>query len=148
MAYTDYNWVTDRLAIGGFVHESEEDLPFDAILSMETHAPAVLRDFVRSGRVDYQWRSIIDGICDEEHDEIIRRFDDVTEIVRLKRENLERERTLEQATLRSERYSNFLKNAPDAIASMSRRKATSSPSHSEIAMPAAPARAVRPMRCT
>jgi hypothetical protein len=32
--------------------------------------------------------------------------------------------------------------------SMSRRHAASSPSQSEIAMPAAPARAVRPMRCT
>ncbi len=79
MAYTDYNWVVDRLAIGGFVHASEEDLPFDAILSMETHAPAVLRDMVQSGRVDYQWRSIIDGVCDEEHDEIVRRFDDAAD---------------------------------------------------------------------
>jgi hypothetical protein len=32
--------------------------------------------------------------------------------------------------------------------SISRSSATSSPSHSEIAIPAAPARAVRPMRCT
>jgi hypothetical protein len=35
----------------------------------------VLRDLVQSGRVDYQWLSINDGICDEEHDEIVRRFD-------------------------------------------------------------------------
>jgi hypothetical protein len=79
MAYTDYNWVTDRLAIGGFVRESHEDLPFDAILSMETHAPPSLRELVQSGRVDYQWRSILDGICDEEHDEIVRRFDDAAD---------------------------------------------------------------------
>ena len=75
MAYTDYHWIIDRLAIGGFVHESE-DLPFDAILSMETAAPTVLRELVRSGRVDYQWRSILDGICDEDHDAIVGRFDD------------------------------------------------------------------------
>ena len=31
---------------------------------------------------------------------------------------------------------------------LSRENAISSPSHSEIAIPAAPARAVRPMRCT
>lgn len=76
MPYTDYNWVVERLAIGGFILEPAEALPFDAILSMETAAPTFLRDLVRSGHVDYQWRSIIDGICDEENDEIVRRFDD------------------------------------------------------------------------
>ncbi|MBV9280089.1 MAG: dual specificity protein phosphatase family protein [Chloroflexi bacterium] len=74
MAYTDFNWIIDRLAVGGFVRDSD-DLPFDAILSMETHAPTLLRDLVRSGRVEYQWRSILDGRCDEENDEIVRRFD-------------------------------------------------------------------------
>ena len=78
MPYTDYNWIDDRLAIGGLVSESEE-LPFEAILSMETGAPIVLRDLVTSGRVDYQWRSIIDGYCWEEHDEIVRRFDGAAE---------------------------------------------------------------------
>jgi len=75
MQYTDFNWITDRLAIGGFVTESE-DLPFDAILSMEVHAPATVRDLVRSGRVEYRWHSIVDGYCWEGHDEIVRRFDD------------------------------------------------------------------------
>lgn len=74
--YTDYNWITDRLAVGGFIHEAHDDLPFDAILSLETAAPAVLRELVKSGRVDYQWRSIIDRACDEPHDEVVRRFDE------------------------------------------------------------------------
>lgn len=78
MAYIDFNWVTDRLAIGGFVTESEE-LPFDAILSMEVHAPATVRDLVHSGRVDYQWRPIIDGYCWERQDEIVQRFDDAAD---------------------------------------------------------------------
>ncbi len=78
MPYTNYNWIRDGLAIGGLVSEPEE-LPFDAILSMETGAPIVLRELVTSGRIDYQWRSIIDGYCWEEHDEIIRRFDEAAE---------------------------------------------------------------------
>jgi protein-tyrosine phosphatase len=74
--YKDYDWITDRLAVGGFVHESHDELPFDAILSLETSAPAVLRDLVTSGRIDYQWRSIVDGICHESHGEVVRRFDE------------------------------------------------------------------------
>jgi Dual specificity phosphatase, catalytic domain len=74
MPYTDFHWITDRLAIGGFVDEPEE-LPFDAILSMETHASPGLRNLVKSGRIDYQWHSIIDGVSHETNDEIVRRFD-------------------------------------------------------------------------
>src|SRR5579884_1395408 len=75
MPYTDYNWIDEQLAVGAFVGEPHQDLPFDAILSMETHAPAALRELVRSGQVDYQWRSIVDGISDESNDEIVARFD-------------------------------------------------------------------------
>jgi atypical dual specificity phosphatase len=74
MPYTDFHWITDQLAIGGIVAEPE-DLPFDAILSLETHAPATLRDLVKSEHVDYQWRSIIDGVSHELNDDIVRRFD-------------------------------------------------------------------------
>lgn len=80
MPYTDFNWVTDRLAIGGFV-TAHEALPFDAILSMETHAPATVRELVQSGQVEYQWRSIIDGFTWEEHDEIVARFDDAAALL-------------------------------------------------------------------
>lgn len=79
MPYTNFNWITDQLAVGGFVSENEDNLPFDAILSMETHAPPAIRELVRSGRVEYQWRSIIDGICYENNDEIVRRFDEAAE---------------------------------------------------------------------
>jgi hypothetical protein len=74
MPYTDYHWITDRLAIGGIVAEPDE-LPFDAILSLETHAPAEVRALVTSGRVDYQWRSIMDGVSYEQNDDIVHRFD-------------------------------------------------------------------------
>jgi protein-tyrosine phosphatase len=81
MAYTDFNWIDDRLAIGAIVSEPEE-LPFDAILSMETHAPATVAEIVRSGRVDYQWRSIVDGYSWEANDEIVRRFDAAAKQIR------------------------------------------------------------------
>lgn len=74
MPYTNYTWITDRLAIGGWVADSDQ-LPFDAILSMETHAPPGIREMVLSGEIAYEWRSIIDGISHEEHGEIVRRFD-------------------------------------------------------------------------
>ena len=74
MPYTDFNWVTDRIAVGALVSQ-HEDFPFDAILSMATEAPPTVRDIVHSGRVDYQWRPIVDGYSWEEHDEIVRRYD-------------------------------------------------------------------------
>jgi predicted protein tyrosine phosphatase len=78
MTYTDFHWIDDHVAIGGFVTQSDH-LPFDAILSMETHAPPGVRDLVHSETVDYQWRSIIDGIPYEGHEEIVRRFDSAAE---------------------------------------------------------------------
>lgn len=75
MAYTDFNWITDRLAVGAIVSHPEESFPFDAVMSMETHAPATVRDLALSNDVDYRWFSIIDGYSWEGHDEIIRRFD-------------------------------------------------------------------------
>jgi hypothetical protein len=74
MPYTNYNWITDRLAIGGVVSDPEA-LPFDAILSLMTEAPAGMWELARSGNVEYAWFSIIDGYCHEEHDEIVQRFD-------------------------------------------------------------------------
>jgi len=80
MAYSDFNWITDRLAVGGFVFESD-DLPFDAVLSMETQAPVALRDLVRSGRVDYRWLSIVDGHSWETREVIVRRFNQASELI-------------------------------------------------------------------
>lgn len=74
MPYTNFNWITDRLAIGGVVSE-EAALPFDAVLSLMTEAPIGMWELARSGQVDYAWVSIIDGYSYEEHDEIVRRFD-------------------------------------------------------------------------
>lgn len=73
MQYTNFNWIDDRLAIGGLVSEPE-DLPFDAILSMTPDAPTTVRDLVTGGDVEYRWFSIIDGYSHEEHDEIVNRF--------------------------------------------------------------------------
>ena len=75
MAYTDYHWIADRLAVGSLVSEHDDDFPFDAVLSLETWAPPAIRDLIHSGRVDYQWHSIIDGHSGEGHDEIVRRYD-------------------------------------------------------------------------
>ncbi|HEX8919309.1 MAG TPA: dual specificity protein phosphatase [Chloroflexota bacterium] len=74
MAYSDFSWISDRLAVGGWVAESYDDLPFDAILSLETKSPLILRELVHSGRHEYRWHSIIDGETDEHNDEIVRRF--------------------------------------------------------------------------
>jgi predicted protein tyrosine phosphatase len=74
MAYDDYAWITDRLAIGGTVAEPDE-LPFDAVLSLETSARATLRDLVESGHVEYQWRSIMDGNGWETDEEVVQHFD-------------------------------------------------------------------------
>jgi hypothetical protein len=60
MPYTDFHWVTDRLAIGGWIAEPGHDLPFDAILSLETAASIEIGDWVRGGAVDYRWHSIMD----------------------------------------------------------------------------------------
>src|SRR5919199_5943179 len=54
MPYTNYNWITDRLAIGGVVSDPEA-LPFDAILSLMTEAPAGMWELARSGNVEYAW---------------------------------------------------------------------------------------------
>lgn len=75
MPYSNYNWITENLAIGGVVSEPDE-FPFDAILSLMTEAPAGMWELARSGRVEYAWFSIIDGYSYEEHDAIVRRFDD------------------------------------------------------------------------
>lgn len=75
MAYTDYNWITDRFAVGALVSDRDDDFPFDAVMSLETHAPATLRELAASEGVDYRWFSIIDGYSWEGNDEIVRRFD-------------------------------------------------------------------------
>lgn len=75
MAYTNFNWITDQLAVGAIVSEPEEAFPFGAVMSLETHAPATLRELALSADVDYRWHSIIDGYSWEGHDGIIGRFD-------------------------------------------------------------------------
>ncbi len=76
MSYTDYHWIADRLAVGAFVHQQHDDFPFDAVMSMETHAPATLRSLALAEDMEYLWFSIIDGYSWETHDEIVRRFDE------------------------------------------------------------------------
>src|SRR5579872_950655 len=80
MPYTDFNWITDRLAVGGFISEPD-DLPFDAVLSLETHSPVALAELVRSGRVDYRWLSIVDGHSWEPRDSIVQRFNEASELI-------------------------------------------------------------------
>jgi hypothetical protein len=75
MAYTNYNWITDCLAIGAFVAQPDGDFPFDAVMSLETWAPPTVRELIQSGSVDYRWFSIIDGYSFENHEEIVKRFD-------------------------------------------------------------------------
>src|SRR5579872_3416077 len=75
MAYTDYHWISDRLAVGSFVYEPDDEFPFNAVLSLETWAPPALRELVRSAQVDYRWYSIIDGYSWEQHGDIVVRFD-------------------------------------------------------------------------
>jgi hypothetical protein len=78
VAYTDYGWITDRLAVGGIV-EGEGELPFDAVLSMATDAPATLRWLIAAGTQEYRWHCIHDGVSGEENDEIVRRFNAAAE---------------------------------------------------------------------
>jgi len=73
MAYTNFNWILDNLAVGAMV-EGPDELPFDAILSLETIAPANLRDLVTSGEMDYQWHSITDGVMDAPYETIVAHF--------------------------------------------------------------------------
>ena len=80
MPYTNYSWVTSHLAVGGLIDDPAE-LPFDAILSLETFAPVGLRELVTSGRVEYQWRSIPDYFSGEPHDVIVQRFDEAASII-------------------------------------------------------------------
>jgi hypothetical protein len=73
--YSDFNWITDRFAIGGRVSGPQDDFPFDAVMSLETHAPPALRDLAGAEHIDYRWFSIVDGYSWEGHDRIIRHFD-------------------------------------------------------------------------
>ncbi len=74
MAYTQYDWITDNLALGALVHEPEQ-LPFDAILSLAEYAPLCLGEWLRSGRIDYRWCPVVDDFCDGTHAEIVRQFE-------------------------------------------------------------------------
>lgn len=74
MEYTDYDWITDRIAVGGLV-TGEGLPPFDAILSLETYAPVAVGSMVRTGQVEYRWQSILDGVAAEPNDAIVARFD-------------------------------------------------------------------------
>lgn len=63
--YTNFSWITDHLAVGGFVEgvAPAEEFPFDAALSLEVFAPLALAPLVRSGRVDYAWEPLFDGVA-------------------------------------------------------------------------------------
>jgi hypothetical protein len=74
VTYTNFNWITERLAVGGMLEEPDPDLPFEAILSLETHAPATVGAVARNENVTYEWHSIIDGYSHEPDEEIVRRF--------------------------------------------------------------------------
>lgn len=80
MAYTDYTWITDRLAVGGYV-EKLEDLPFDAILSLEVFAPMGLSRWIGSGSVDYRWCPLQDDAHLNAHEEIVRQLNDAADII-------------------------------------------------------------------
>lgn len=71
--YTNYSWITERLAVGGIVEQAEE-LPFDAILSLEIFAPLAIAPLVRSGRVVYAWEPIFDAVARPQA-EMVRQFD-------------------------------------------------------------------------
>jgi rhodanese-related sulfurtransferase len=81
MPYTNYNWIADDLAVGGLVEDAEDDLPFDAILSMETYGPAGIASLISNGEVEYQWRSIVDGFSHETNDDIVARFNDAADVI-------------------------------------------------------------------
>lgn len=74
MSYADFDWIFDRLAVGGLVR-TPAPLPFDAVLSMETYAPIDIGRLATSGQVEYAWRSILDGVTYEPHAAIVTRFD-------------------------------------------------------------------------
>lgn len=76
MPYENFSWIDGRLAIGAGVREVDGDFPFDAVLSLERYAPVALRELIQSGRIPYVWHPIIDAYAWEDHDAIVRRFDD------------------------------------------------------------------------
>lgn len=81
MPYTDFHWVTDRLAIGGWIAEPGHDLPFDAILSLETAASIEIGDWVREGAVDYRWHSIMDFPTGDPYGELVEHFDQAAALI-------------------------------------------------------------------
>lgn len=71
--YQNYHWIDDYLAVGGRIAESAE-LPFDAILSLETSAPRAVRDLVIAGSAVYRWLPLADN-CFHPPAEVLRAFD-------------------------------------------------------------------------
>lgn len=60
MIYQNYNWIDDHLAVGGLISVSEE-LPFEAILSLETSVPLAVRELATAGRPRYRWLPLTDN---------------------------------------------------------------------------------------
>jgi hypothetical protein len=75
MPYTDFHWITEQIAVGANVYQ-RDDLPFDAIISMATHAALPLGELMRSGEIEYQWFPLVDDFCDGANDEIVQAFED------------------------------------------------------------------------
>jgi len=73
MTYDNYDWITRHLAVGGLVDTSEVPF-FDAILSLETYSPLLVRGLAQSPDVEYRWYSIMDGVSAEPHEAIVQRF--------------------------------------------------------------------------
>lgn len=71
--YTNYSWITDQLAVGGIVEQVDE-LPFDAILSLEVFAPLAIAALARSHRLEYAWEPIYDAVA-RPQDELVGQFD-------------------------------------------------------------------------
>lgn len=66
MPYTDYNWIDQRLAVGGRIEEYA-DLPFDAIVCLQTEGAQDehrLPGAAELGDVVYQWLPMTDGPTD------------------------------------------------------------------------------------
>lgn len=74
MSYDDFAWIDDSLAVGAMV-ESDEALPFDAILSLVPFAPLGVRPLATGDDLEYRWHAIMDQRSGEGHDEIVRRFE-------------------------------------------------------------------------
>src|SRR5437763_2927100 len=80
MPYTEYTWITARLAVGAAPQEPAE-MQFDAIVSLSTFAPLWLGEWVRSKQLDYEWCPVVDDFCEDGHEEVVRRFNEAAALI-------------------------------------------------------------------